>query len=311
MIRELSTGVKSIDDFLEGGVPIGSPSLVFGIQDVGKSIFSLQLAFSCNAILHKPVLYIDTENMWFSKRYPNKGYTLWSKRLKDRFDLKKIEIDFVNKTDIFKLGKYFGMEYQIRTSENRVSVMVKFPRRNPMAGSHTKETLQINDWLERSTCWKALEEKDYGLLILDSITRPIKDFIGKSTQNLPGRGSALDPLLSAMVNIAVEKNMVVLVTDHCTKSPMDRHPYGIPWGGADIKYYIKNIFAIYMPLKSMKEKYGKLIETGLEARIFERHRFPGLVSDMITIVLKKDYGYIDPPVVDYTKGGKIEKKKRK
>jgi len=296
-LKNISTGVKSIDEFIGGGVPVGVPSLWFGRTNIGKSVFCLQMSIRCCVDLKLPVLYIDTESMW-----TDPALEKWYGYLKNRWKLPdKLPIEFESITSIFKLARYFGMELQIMATEKRQEALAKFPRRRPAKGEYTKTSIQTEDWLERSPAWKRLTEKKYGMLIIDSITRPLKDVISKGTQHLPARGSALDPLLSAFLNIAVEKKMAVLITDHIVKSPMDRHPYGIPWGGDDISYYIKHLFGIFDPLKNMKEQYGVFAKgSKTEARIIERHRFPGLLMDRMVAVIKKDWGYDDVP--DYRKG---------
>jgi len=295
--KVLQTGVSSLDNFIGGGIHFGVPTLVFGRTNIGKSVFCLQLAIKCCIDLKLPVLYIDTESMW-----TDPALNRWYSYFKNRWNLPdSLPIEFEGIPSIFKIFRYFGAELQIMATEKRQEALAKFPRRKPAKGEYTKTSIQTEDWLERSPVWKRLSEKKYGMLILDSITRPLKDVISKGTQHLPARGSALDPLLSAFLNIAVEKKMAVVITDHIVKSPMDKHPYGIPWGGDDISYYIKHIFGIYDPLKNMREQYGEFHKgSNMEARIFERHRFPGLLMDRLIIVLKKDLGYDNVP--DYRSG---------
>jgi len=300
-LKTISTGVESLDEFLLGGFRIGRPSLIYGPKNVGKSLLSLQLSIRCAHFLKKPVLYIDTEAMWLPD-----AYNLWYSYFKKRWNLPaKLDIDFKFIPSLFKLGRYFGIEYQVLATEKRQEIMAKFPRRGKKEG--VKTSIQTEDWLERSPIWDDLKKKDYGLIILDSITRPLKSVISKSTQNLPARGSALDPLLSAFLDISNEKEIAVIVTNHFVISPMSRNPYGIPWGGADIEYFIKHIIGIIPSLKASRIKYGSFSGAGadvqvsnVDPRLVIRHRFPGLLYDMLVVCIQKNYGFTDVP--DYRSG---------
>ena len=102
--HHLSTGVKSLDDFLYGGIPVGAPSVIYGVPNVGKTIFCAQIAVLCNKLYDLPVLYLDTEAMWDSSTW-DIWYGFFRKRLSDLPE--KANINFVYKPNIFTLGEYF------------------------------------------------------------------------------------------------------------------------------------------------------------------------------------------------------------
>jgi hypothetical protein len=225
-------------------------------------------------------------------------YGYFQKRWTDLPKIPKIEVKMI--ADIFELGKEFGIEYEIVQEESRVSVLAKFPtsRQTKIAqgkGEAVKQTSQTCDWLKESPVWKAMESKNYGLIVLDSITIPIKSVIPKGTQHLPGRGTLITSLLGTMYPIAKHFNCAIVITDHYSSNPMMGYGQGFggsAWGGQDLTFYIKYHYGICPALKDEREKWGA---DGARLRRVERHRYPGLDRDIQTFLLQKDYGYTDLP----------------
>jgi len=161
-----------------------------------------------------------------------------------------------------------------------------------------KETIQSSDWMKTSEIWKKFQKNKYGLMVIDSLTVPIKSAMTASTQNLPARTSLITQLLGVLYPLAKEFDCAILVTDHITRNPMSPvYAYGIgePWGGQNITYYVKNQFGLYFSTKEERDKAGMDAQ---RLRRIERHRMPGRDKTMITVILQKDYGYND-----YASGG--------
>ena len=298
----LSTGCKPLDNLLLGGFPLGAPSLVFGMPNLGKTWLCFQTACSCTREekyggLNRPALYLDTES-FFTPVIFDRFYGYFRNRWKDLSS--EPRIDLLRIKDIFDLGARFGIQYEIIQEERRVSAIAKFPteRQSKLAekkGGPVKQTQQSSDWLKESEVWKRMEEKNYGVLILDSLTVPIKSVIPKGTQHLPGRGTLVTSLLGTLYPIAIHFNAAVIVTDHITRNPMSPgYVYGIgtPWGGQDVTYYIKYQIGLYNALKDQREKLGP---DGHRLRRFERHRFPGMERELVLVMLGKDLGYVSVP----------------
>jgi len=278
----ISTGCDSIDKVMNGGIPLGSPVGFYGIQNIGKSILSTQVAVRF-ASLDYDVVYIDTEAFyqlendwnritgWFIKRWG------LDESVRDRIHLKQMR-------DLFALGRYFGIEFQITQEQARVSAMAKFPKK--WTSKDTKTTHQSQDWITYSEAYKELRSfKKPGLIIIDSITVPIKSKIASTTQNFPARASLIQTMLDTALVIANEFNIGFIITNHGTKNPM---MYGIqPWGGANMIYYVKRWVGLLSGLKADREKYGEQVR-----RIY-RFRWPGLMETMSHAILAKDTGYID------------------
>lgn len=290
----LPSGCKALDVLMNGGLPLKAPSLVFGMPNLGKTWLAFQFSCMCtrdpsNGGLGRPVLYLDTESFFANEEVFNRFYGYFRKRWSDLPAKPEIHAEMVE--DIFALGKKFGIQYTIVQEESRVSAIAKFPKKT--LEKEVKETTQTSDWLKSSPIWQDCEKNNYGLIVIDSITVPIKSVIPKGTQHLPGRGTLITSLLGTLYPIAKNFNCAILVTDHITRNPMSPgYVYGVgdPWGGQDITYYIKYQFGLYMATKDEREKYG---DTEGRLRRVERHRYPGFERTLTTVKLEKDYGYTD------------------
>ena len=297
---KFSTGVKIIDDLLDGGILLGAPALIYGIPNLGKTWFAFQLACMCTREpkyggLGRRALYLDTETFFTPENF-DRFYAYFKKRWPDLPD--KPMIDVVIVKDIFELGKLFGIVYEVIHEDRRVSVVSRFPtkRQESLAEkgkSELKETTKSSDYILQSEMWKKIETNKYGLVIIDSITAPIKTVIPSASQNFPARASILQELLGTFYSICQGHNCCIFLTDHITRSPMDPgYVYGLgtPWGGQDITYYVKIQLGLYHALKEQKEKYPGDAQ---RLRRIERHRYPGLEKALELVVLAKDKGYED------------------
>ena len=295
----LSTGCKGIDDLMMGGVPRGVATGFFGVPNIGKTWCCKQIAVKCilpekEGGFNKKVLYVDTESFFKDKETRDLYWSYFSKRwsipsnLRDRMEIRIIP-------DIFKLGSLFGIEFTIIQEKERVSAIAKYPRKESSDKEPQKSSIQAENWIEYSPLYKEMKKEDYGLVVIDSITVPIKAVIPKSTQNLPGRGTLEDPLLSAFSLIAGEFDIPVLFTNHAVRDPM-RQSYLKQWGGDDMLFFIKRWFGILEGLKEQKNQYGDRVR-----RIY-RYRYPGLDPMVSLALLQKDMGYIDPEDLKRGKG---------
>ena len=298
----ISTGTKTLDALMDGGLKTKVPTILFGIPDLGKTWFCFQMACMCTRPpskggLGKKVLYLDTESFFFTEDTRERFLNYFKKRCPD-IDEEKLEIVCVE--DIYELGKLFGIVFEIRVSEARITVDAKFPtaRQIKLASkgkSQLKETLRDAKWYEHAPLFKKLSSGEYGLVVIDSITVPIKSVIPTQTQNFPARTSILTILLGAAYAFAKKFDVAFLITNHITRSPMSpgyRYGVGDPWGGQNIVYYVKHIFGLYRPLKDQVQKYAP---DGHRVRRFERYRYPGLEREVTAVMLAKNLGYVDLP----------------
>jgi len=298
----IKTGCQTLDDLLCGGVPTGVPLLIFGMPNLGKTWLCFQLACMCTRDpkyggLGKKVLYLDTESFFVGNTF-DMFYGYFKKRWPDLPDKPKIELEIV--PDIFTLGRLFGVQFEILQEDKRVSVVAKFPTERQTKIAKTKGKLpstsvQREDWKERSPIWQKLSSGEYGMVVIDSITVPIKSVIPSTTQNLPARTSLLQILLGAMYTFARGHDVSILITNHVTRNPMNPGYHlgvGDPWGGQNVTYYVKYQFGLYKALKDQVKAFGP---DGHRLRRIQRYRMPGKDEKIVTVMLAKDTGYVDLP----------------
>ena len=299
-MSKFKTGFKSLDDLLEGGMLLGAPALVYGIPNLGKTWLSFQLACMCTRSpkhggLGRPALYLDTETFFTPDTF-KRFYDYFRKRWPDLPAKSMIDVEIV--PDIFKLGKLFGIDYEIIHEEKRVSMISRFPtKRQRVLKKHghskLKTTTKSSEYILDSPVWQKIKEKNYGLVVIDSITAPIKSVIPSAAQNFPARASILQELLGTFYTICQGLNCSIFMTDHITRSPMSPgyvYGRGSPWGGQDVTYYVKIQLGLYPAKKAQRELYPGEAQ---RLRRIERHRYPGLEQMLILVHLAKDTGYKD------------------
>lgn len=281
-MTKISTGCVSIDNIINGGIPLGTPIGIYGIQNIGKSILATQIAAQF-AKEGYDVIYIDTEAFYQLEEDWDRIFGWFEHRWDLDSDVKK-KIRIMQKRDLFALGKFFGIEFQLIQEQARVSAMAKFPKK--WGDKSTKRTHQSQDWITYSEAYKTLGKmKKPGLIIVDSITVPLKSKIASVTQNFPARASVLQTLLDTALVIANEFNISFLITNHGTKNPMG---YGVqPWGGGNMIYYVKRWVGLLSGLKADRELFGDQVR-----RIY-RYRWPGLMPTTDKALLALNTGYID------------------
>jgi len=303
---QIQLDCKTLEALMVGGIHTGAPTLVFGIPNLGKTWLCYQAACACTRDpkyggLGRPALYLDTEQ-FFRPDVHDRFYDMFKKKWTDLPPKEKI--DMRRTENIFKLFEYFGMELVIKQEEARNTAIIHFPteRQKKLAETAVKKgakdveavkgTFQAGNWLENSPLWKDFKEKNYGIMIIDSITIPIKSVLPSTTQNLPARTTVLTALLGTLYDIAIAFDCAIIVTDHITRNPIDPRSMGEPWGGANVMYYIKNQYGLFPPTKDLIDKY---IPDGLRVRRVERHRMPGFDRELCTVMLGLNVGYIDLP----------------
>jgi len=299
----ISTGTKTLDALMEGGIRTKVPQILFGIPNLGKTWACFQISAMCTRPkkvggLEKKVLYLDTEGFFFTEDVFDRFSSYFEKRWSD-FDKSKIEIKQI--PSIFDLGNLFGIDFTLKHGESKVTVDAKFPTKRQKKIAKTKgktqikETAKALDWVEQAPLYDKLKNKEYGLVVIDSITVPIKSEIVTATQNFPARTSILKILLGATFPFAQRFDVGFLITDHVTRNPMSpgyRYGIGDPWGGQNVPYYVKYIYGLYKPLKDQVQKYAP---DGHRVRRVQRYRFPGLDQEIASVMLAKNKGYIDLP----------------
>jgi RecA/RadA recombinase len=205
-------GCTTIDLLMGNGFPLGSVTAIFGQSGNGKTLLSAQLALSCIKNLGKDVIVIETEGN------REQDYLELLNRFKDRFELTEAEIakhihfysvvgDFQSQA-IITLLKMVGYETTMEQSKVGDKYAVTF-----------------------KDCKLGIKEdelKASGLLIIDSLTKPIKTSIGSKTQNLPSRAELIARFFGRIYQLAYNYNLSVIINHHASVNPVT--PFGRDFG---------------------------------------------------------------------------------
>lgn len=301
-----STGVRKLDDLLLGGWKKGLPYVLFGAPKAGKTWMSYQTSVLA-AQRGINVVYIDTESFWIEQAVND----MYWKYFKDRFrvdDEVRKRIHIVQAIDLFSLGTMFGMDILLSQNEASISAQIKYPKREgseevvAQDGTKSKKPAppksseQWKDWYERSPIYKMLQEEEAGMLIVDSLTAPIKDKIPFARQNIPAaRNPVQNAFLSVFRTISFKLNIPVIFTAHSVRDQTNQADPGQPWGGADVTYFIKRQMGILGITGTEWKILLKEARQFKDYRRFYRSRYPGLMEAFAYGILEKDTGFIDVP----------------
>jgi DNA repair protein RadB len=67
LLENVATGCRSVDDTLDGGLPAGSISLIYGEAETGKTTLAMQCAVNC-ANRNSKTLYVDCDDTFSAQR---------------------------------------------------------------------------------------------------------------------------------------------------------------------------------------------------------------------------------------------------
>jgi len=67
LLQKISTGCRTIDKFLDGGIPFESVSLIYGEAETGKTTLAMQCAMNCARQGYK-ILFVDCDGTFSTRR---------------------------------------------------------------------------------------------------------------------------------------------------------------------------------------------------------------------------------------------------
>lgn len=283
-LAKLPTGCETVDDLLGGGIPHRLITALFGDPATGKSWIGYQSGMNNIKLNKKKTLLIDTEGLTQNDldnilRKLRKRFDVSEKDIKDKFEMIKTYND-PQMQSIQKLMQMFGYMVTFEMSEKGGKYKVIF--------RHCDETL------------KPEKLKDISMIIVDSLTKPIKDSIGSETANLPARAQIVERMFGKLHQVADLYNIAVIVIHHQSNpppvGPYKKKPYA--YGGNPVYYnskYILQIFNSTQKERSIKCKENQKKTWDIEARRIALMRRPDEQStgEKYPIRLKKDWGFID------------------
>ena len=272
----LDTGSEVINNLLGGGVPYGIVTATFGEPTAGKSWFSYQCGLANIAQTGKKTILIETEGL---RDYDIK-LILYKLMKRYNLDKKTVDDNFIimhtlgdtQLQSVQKLMQMFGFMVTYEISKGG-KYSVKFQP----CGATIKDPLL----------------KQTSMIILDSLTKPIKDSVGSETQNLPARAQVVERLFGKLYHNAMIYNLAILVTHHASINPS--MPFGRdlgkPYGGNPILYNSKYAMEFIDAPNKVKTETG----WGEESRRVMLLRRPDeqTTKELIPVRLKKDYGFCD------------------
>ena len=275
--KNFLTGCMTLDSMMGNGFPQGTTTAIYAESGRGKTILSAQLALSCIKNLGQDVIILETEGN------REQDYLELLGRFKDRWGLTDADIkkhlhfysvisSFDNKSKaMIDLLNMVGYDVEIDQSKKGDKYSITF--------NECKPKLKQSD-LETS-----------GLLIVDSLTEPIKATIGHKSQNLPARSELISRMFSRLISIATNYEICVVINHHASINPLQMfgRDFGKPYGGDEVLYNSKYIVCIVDSDMAARAKYGK------SARRFFllKHPYNPTVGELFPVNLKPDYGYTD------------------
>lgn len=227
---------------------------IYGPPNSGKSLLAFQIACQYNSVI------LATEDMDYEAFSFVKNR--WGKSYKEPVILKARSLP--------SFLKFFGLDI--------------IPQE--------KEGLKFEIVLRRTTQYPLIEDngvmKNKDLLVIDSLTSPIKNYIPSGRQNMEARAAVFRAVFGSLDEISEKWDIPIILILHESRDPASKYDAGKPWGGSVPMYEIKYFF-------QMESSGGTDWEN---KKVFEkkirRRRFLGRGEDKDYHILqiKKDYGYI-------------------
>ncbi len=262
--RVFKSSLVAVNDVFDGEPYTSSEVfVVYGKPQVGKSLFVLQEAVYLESLGYK-VLMIDTEGSL-------RGFaSQWLPILRSRFEGgKRGKIFATEKKTLQTLLRYMGWE---------VTVSSKGSKDNP------KIEFNIVREVEREL-EKFVKGKGVDMVVIDSVTAPIREAIPSAQQNHPAKADATRLLMGSLLALQEETDVAVVATAHASFNPAN--PYDTTAkmrGGVAMYHYAKHI--VYLDKRESRDMRG--------VRRFWLVRAPGAEEwSRVGVARITDVGYVD------------------
>lgn len=260
MMERIPTGVKAVDELLDGGLATGTITQVFGEKALGKSIFSYQAACSAAASGHSAVI-LDTEQSYSSYLIPYRRAGM-DKRFGKEIRTSDLKLERVTKqsgkkkavsrseiiTNVASTLDRLGVSYSDAHLGPIADILcpsftVNVPTDGPSV--FVLQTPEVTDLLNLHGVDASKEVSSGGRVelrlrstptyesVLHTIVRDtgakllIYDSISApfkssfpSTQDLPARSAGLAMILSHAQRLCIDYGIAVLVVSHVSIDPI-------------------------------------------------------------------------------------------
>lgn len=241
------------------GYPRGLPVAIFGPPREGKSVLCFQESIYLAKRLEGNVLYIDTEGAgpFFFK--------MWERVLRERFAAKTVQVLYKDLRRIEDILAFLGHKTTFKVTK-----------------SGKVET--IYQGTIESEFDKIIKGYNIRVVVIDSMSNPLKLSFPGGRMNLPSRADATDIWLGSLHFACKDNNLVALVTHHRSIDPTN--PYAEPQivGGETLAYNFK--LMLYLSQRKFKPHSS--------VRDVHLVRFPNKKEWSVkTQILLTDQGYVD------------------
>jgi predicted ATP-dependent serine protease len=215
MLRKSS--VDTINKLL-GGYYERLPTAIFGDPQSGKSLFLLQEAHYMGVEYGGTPIFIDTEGG------ADTMYEKWKPKFDNRFGKGSVLIKDLRRLP--DLLNYLGYKVKITYSEGG------------------QVSLTVRDVMEKPPLLKDIQQLNSPVVIMDSLSKPLKAYFGGDRRNFPARSYAINYITTTITDIAIEHNIPIIITHHSSRDPAN--PYKKPglYGGTSLRYEFKIVLYI-------------------------------------------------------------------
>ena len=248
---------KVADELVDGGLTPNEMLFLFGGPNSGKSLLAYQLACQYNSVV------INTE-IGDPKAFSEFLQPRFEKRFRQPFQL--------NCRSLYSLANVLGLDIQLITKgqegkagkvESNITTTEKFP---------------VLEYIKQHKC---------DILVLDSITTPIKGAMGSARQNFGARADVISRILGQLSLILDETNVAIVVVSHQSQDKANKFDEGRIWGGDTLAYNAKYVLQLRTPNFKVETDAKTLYKQ------IRRRRYLGkLESKWHQLPLKKDHGFV-------------------
>lgn len=269
----ISTGVESMDALMFGGFPTNVVTVLTGPYKKGKTWLAFQTA-AHNAANGGKSLYVEAEKVYTRKDRQARMLDIFGKRYET--DLRK-NLTFSFPSDLYALCRQFGLDLKLTFKD-------KYVEANIDPGPH-----------EAFPLYNIVKENGYNLVVIDSMTKPMKQLIPvPPNQNRGPRAGVINMLYGRMEKLAEDLNCAVILISHLSQAQgatRFEDPLGNVYGGTTIGFNLKYCVQI-MPAGKSHLTTAEL-DRGQVPKRFIRREWVAEVKDEIIVKVLLDYGYVD------------------
>lgn len=225
-VKRIPSSLDALND-LFGGEAYNSDEMfaVYGKPKIGKSLLMLQESAYFSSIGYN-VLYIDTEGS------ANEFVRKWIPIFRERFGKGDGNIWIKRTKSLEELMKYIG--YNVKVNRQK-----------------SKMEFRVEEYIENSEIDNTIKKNKIDVVILDSITAPIRIFTA-SQQDHPSKSDALAHIFIALQRIMENYGVVVIVINQASWNPANPYEVGAEMrGGVVVQYNCKRV--IYIDRREAKD----------------------------------------------------------